>query len=107
MSAWMSLLIAGVFEIVWATSMKYSQGMSRLFPTILMYLAGFASFYFLSGAVEHIPIGTAYAVWTGIGAIGTALMGMLLFGESAHWLRLMSIAVVLLGIAGLRLSWQR
>ena len=107
MSAWMNLLIAGVFEILWATSMKYSEGMSRLFPTVLMYVAGFASFYFLSGAVDRIPIGTAYSVWTGIGAIGTALIGMLLFGESAHWLRLMSIAVVLLGIAGLRLSWLR
>ena len=104
MSSWMYLFVAGVFEIVWATSMKYSEGMSRLFPTLLMYGAGFTSFYFLSGAVERIPIGTAYAVWT---AIGTALIGMLLFGEPAHWLRLVSIAIVLLGIAGLRLSWQQ
>ncbi len=107
MSSWIYLFIAGVFEIVWATSMKYSEGMSRLFPTVLMYAAGFTSFWFLSAAVERIPIGTAYAVWTGIGAIGTALMGMLLFGESAHWLRLVSIAIVLVGIAGLRLSWQQ
>jgi quaternary ammonium compound-resistance protein SugE len=107
MTSWMDLFIAGVFEIVWATSMKYSEGMSRLFPTILMYASGFASFYFLSGAVERIPIRTAYAVWTGIGAIGTATIGMLLFGESAHWLRLLSVAIVLLGIAGLRFSWQQ
>ena len=107
MSSWMDLFFAGVFEIMWATSMKYSEGMSRLFPTLLMYGAGFISFYFLSGAVERIPIGTAYAVWTGIGAIGTALIGMLLFGEPAHWLRLVSIAIVLLGIAGLRRSWQQ
>ena len=59
--------------------------MSRLLPTRLMYGAGITSFYFLSAAVERIPVGTAYAVWTGIGAIGTALIGMLLFGESAHW----------------------
>jgi quaternary ammonium compound-resistance protein SugE len=78
MSSWIYLFIAGVFEIVWATSMKYSDGMSRLFPTVLMYAAGFTSFWFLSAAVERIPIGTAYAVWTGIGAVGTALMGMLL-----------------------------
>ena len=64
-------------------------------------------FYFLSVAVERIPVGTAYAVWTGIGAIGTALIGMMLFRESAHWLRLVSIAAVLLGIAGLRLSWRQ
>jgi len=107
MSSWTYLLVAGVFEIVWTVSMKYSDGMSRLIPTVLMYGAGFTSFWFLSAAVEHIPIGTAYAVWTGIGAIGTALMGMLLFSEPANALRLISIAVVLAGIAGLRLSWQQ
>ena len=107
MSSWMNLFIAGVFEIVWATSMKYSEGMSRPFATGVMYGAGITSFYFLSVAVERIPVGTAYAVWTGIGAIGTALIGMMLFRESAHWLRLVSIAVVLLGITGLRLSWRQ
>ena len=104
MSAWTSLLMAGLCEIVWATSMKYSDGMSRLLPTLLMYGAGFASFYFLSTAVERIPLGTAYAVWTGIGAIGTVIIGILLFSESVHWLRLGSIVLVLIGIAGLRLS---
>ena len=103
----MNLFIPGVFEIVWATSMKYSEGMSRPFSTGLVYGAGITSFYFLSVAVERIPVGTAYAVWTGISAIGTALIGILLFRESAHWLRLVSIAVVLLGVTGLRLSWQQ
>src|SRR5215468_1019788 len=107
MSAWTYLFMAGLCEIAWATSMKYSEGMSRLLPTLVMYGAGITSFYFLSAAVERIPVGTAYAVWTGIGAIGTALIGMLLFGESARWPRLVSIAIVLLGIAGLRLSWQQ
>ena len=107
MSPWMNLFIAGAFEIVWAISMKYSEGIGRPFATGVMYGAGITSFYFLSVAVERIPVGTAYAVWTGIVAIGTALIVILLFRESAHWLRLVSIAVVLLGIAGLRLSWQQ
>ena len=88
MSSWSTVLPAWK---VYRALLKYSEGMSRLFPTIVMYASGFASFYFLSGAVERIPIGTAYAVWTGIGAIGTAMIGMLLFGESAHWLRLLSM----------------
>jgi quaternary ammonium compound-resistance protein SugE len=86
------------------TSMKYSDGMNRLLPTLLMYGAGFASFYFLSTVVERIPLGTAYAVWTGIGAIGTVMIGILLFRESVNWIRLESIALVLIGIAGLRFS---
>jgi quaternary ammonium compound-resistance protein SugE len=106
MSSWMYLFIAGVFEVVWATSMKYSEGMSRLFPTLLMYGAGVTQLLFSERGRRAHTRCTAYAVWTGIGAIGTALIGMLLFGESAHWLRRVSIAIVLLGIAGLRLSWQ-
>jgi len=73
MSSWMNLFTAGGFEIVWATSMKYSEGMSRRFSTGVMYGAGIISFYFLSVAVESIPVGTACAVWAGIGAIGTAI----------------------------------
>lgn len=103
---WVYLLAAGVCEIVWAIAMKYSQGMTKIVPTILVYGFGLTSFYLLSMAVQHIPIGTGYAVWTGIGAIGAAAAGMILFGEPTHWLRLVSVAVVLIGIVGLRLSWH-
>lgn len=102
--AWTQLVIAGVFDIAWAVSMKYSQGFNRPIATAAMMGTGFASMYFLTMAVETIPMGTAYAVWTGIGAVGTAILGMILFAESAHWMRLLSIFVILLGIGGLRLS---
>ncbi len=102
--AWMFLLLAGLCEIVWAMCLKYSQGFTRLVPTIALFVFGYASFYLLSTAAEHIPIGTAYAVWTGIGAVGAVILGIILFREPATWLRLACIALVLAGIAGLRLT---
>jgi len=101
---WLYLFAAGLFEIAWAISMKYSNGLTRPLPTALTFGFGFVSFYLLSLATEKLPIGTSYAVWTGIGAVGTAFLGMVLFSESHHWLRLASILLVLGGIVGLRLT---
>lgn len=100
-TAWLYLLLAGVLEVGWAVAMKYSQGFTRLAPTVATFGMGFASFYFLSLAVKQLPIGTAYAVWVGVGAVGAALAGMALFGEPRHWERLASIVLVIIGIAGL------
>ncbi|HXE91216.1 MAG TPA: multidrug efflux SMR transporter [Terriglobales bacterium] len=105
--SWLYLLLAGVFEIIWAIALKYSEGFSRALPTGIVFTAGFASFWLLGLAAERLPIGTAYAVWTGIGALGTAVLGMVLFAESSHGLRLASIALIVIGIAGLRLFGAR
>ncbi len=102
-STWTFLFIAGLLEVGWAIAMKYSAGLTRLGPTTATFIMGFASFYFLAQATERLPIGTAYAVWTGIGAVGTALLGMVLFGEPRHAVRLASIALIVMGIVGLRL----
>jgi quaternary ammonium compound-resistance protein SugE len=102
--AWIELFVAGVFEIAWAVGLKYTQGFTRPWPSALTAAAMIASFVFLSRAVRTLPIGTAYAVWTGIGAVGTAILGMVLFGESHSALRLACIALVVSGIAGLRFA---
>ena len=102
--AWLSLIIAGVFEVVWAIGLKYTDGFTRLWPTVWTLVAMAASIGFLAHAVKSIPLGTGYAVWTGIGAVGTAIFGILLFGESRNLLRLTSIVVIIIGIAGLRLT---
>ena len=101
--AWLSVCIAGVFETVWAIGMKYSDGFSRLWPSVLTIVAMLISFGLLSYAMKTLPVGTTYAVWTGIGAAGTALMGMLLFGESREAARLVCIGLIIAGILGLRL----
>ena len=100
---WTYLCIAGVFEVVWVVGLKYTAGFSRLWPSAFTVLAMGVSFYFLSQAVKTLPVGTAYAVWTGIGAVGAVLLGMLLFGESRDGLRLLCIALIVAGIVGLRL----
>ncbi|HXE76210.1 MAG TPA: multidrug efflux SMR transporter [Candidatus Xenobia bacterium] len=102
-AAWWYLFIAGLLEVGWAIAMKYSAGLTRPTPTVATFAMGFASFYFLAQAAERLPIGTAYAVWTGIGAVGTALLGMVLFGEPRHGIRLASILLIVMGIVGLRL----
>jgi quaternary ammonium compound-resistance protein SugE len=102
--AWFLLCVAGVFEIAWAVGLKYSDGFSRLVPSVLTVGAMAASIVLLSIAVKSLPVGTAYAVWTGIGAAGTAVLGMYLFQEPATVLRLASIALVIAGIAGLKLA---
>lgn len=105
--AWIYLFIAGLMEIVWAIGLKYTQGFSRLGPSLVTVAAMIVSFLFLARALVNLPIGTAYAVWTGIGAVGTALLGILLFGESRDPLRLLCIALIVFGIAGLRWSAGR
>jgi quaternary ammonium compound-resistance protein SugE len=101
--AWIELFIAGLFEVAWAIGLKYAHGFTRLGPSLATIACMIASFIFLSRAVRSLPIGTAYAVWTGVGAVGTALMGVLLLDESRDPLRLACIGLVVLGIAGLRL----
>ena len=104
--AWLSVFIAGVFETVWAVGLKYSDGFSRLWPSVLTLAAMGISFWLLSYALKTLPVGTTYAVWTGIGAAGTALLGMLLFGESRDAARLVCIGLIIAGILGLRLVEQ-
>lgn len=100
--AWFYLLIAAVFEIVWAIGLKFSEGFSRLLPSVITAIAMVASYIFLAAAVKTLPIGTAYAVWTGIGAAGTAILGILLLHEPATLGRVLCIAVIVMGIVGLK-----
>lgn len=102
--AWIWLAIAGLFEVAWAVGLKQTQGFSRLGPSAYTLSAMAVSIYLLSLAVTKLPIGTAYAVWTGIGAAGTALVGMLLLGEPRTMLRIGCILLIVLGIVGLRLT---
>ena len=101
---WLLLFVAGLFEIGFALGLKYSEGFSRLWPTFGMLAAGALSFYLLSTAMKTLPAGTAYAVWTGIGAAGTAAVGIVLLGESASPLRIASLALIVIGVIGLRLA---
>lgn len=102
--AWIFLGLAGLFEIGWAVGLKYTEGFTRAWPSMLTVAAMAASFMLLSQALRAIPIGTAYAVWTGIGAVGTAILGIMLFGESRAPLRLACMALIVAGIAGLKMS---
>jgi len=102
--SWTLLFIAGLFEIVWAIGLKYTVGFTRLAPSAWTIAAMIASVYLLAVAVRSIPVGTAYAVWTGIGAAGTALLGMVLFGEPATAARFACIALIVAGIVGLKLA---
>ncbi len=100
---WVWLCIAGVFEVCWAVGMKYSHGFTRLYPSVFTAAAMLASLGFLALAMRSLPLGTAYAVWTGIGTVGTAVVGMVLFGESTAALRLLCLALIACGIIGLKL----
>ncbi len=102
--SWIILVIAGLLEVVWAIGLKYSQGFSRLWPGVITIVAMVASVALLSWAMKTLPVGTAYAVWTGIGAVGVATAGILLLGESASPARLASLALIVVGIIGLKLS---
>ena len=104
MSPWLTLGIAGAFEVVWAVGLKYTDGFTRLWPSVFTLLAMAISVYFLAVAIKSIPLGTGYAVWTGIGAAGTAILGIILFSESADVVRLLCIALIIAGIAGLKLT---
>lgn len=100
--AWIYLLVAGVLEIGWAIGLKYSHGFTRLWPSVFTIIAMSASIVLLAIAVRTIPIGTGYAVWTGIGALGTALVGMLVFGEPASAARVTSLLLIVVGVLGLK-----
>lgn len=102
--AWVLLFSAGLAEIVFALSLKYNQGFTKLWPSIVTMVSGGCSFYLLILAIKTLPLGTAYAVWTGMGAVGVAVLGIVLFKESADWYRLLSIALVIAGIIGLKLT---
>ena len=102
--SWIYLFFAGIFEVAWAVGLKYTDGFSRAIPSLLTIGAMFVSFYLLSQALKELPLGTAYTVWTGIGAVGTVVLGMFLFGESRDFARLGCITLILAGILGLKLS---
>ncbi|WP_334188993.1 quaternary ammonium compound efflux SMR transporter SugE [Noviherbaspirillum sp.] len=101
--AWIILFIAGLFEIGWAVGLKYTEGFTRLWPTVGTVLSMIISVGLLGLAMKTLPIGTAYAVWTGIGAIGTVTLGIILFGDSASTARLLCVGLILAGIVGLKL----
>ena len=101
---WIWLTLAGLLEVAWAIGLKYTEGVTRLWPSVFTGIAMVGSVYFLALAVRSIPIGTAYAVWTGIGAVGVAFLGIILFGESRDIARLASMALIIAGITGLKLS---
>jgi quaternary ammonium compound-resistance protein SugE len=101
--AWTYLVIAGLFECCWAIGLKYTDGFTKLIPSLLTVTAMAISFLLLSIAMKTIPVGTAYAVWTGIGAVGVAIMGMVLFGESRDILRIICLLLIVAGIVGLKL----
>jgi quaternary ammonium compound-resistance protein SugE len=101
--AWLWLTLAGLLEVVWATGLKYTEGFTRVVPSAITVAAMVASVYLLGLAVRTIPIGTGYAVWTGIGAVGVAILGMVLFHEPRALLRIASILLIVAGIAGLKL----
>ncbi len=101
--AWIYLFIAGIFEIGWAIGMKYTNGFTRFWPVVFTLASMFLSVYLLSLATKTIPIGTAYAVWTGIGIAGTSVLGIILFNEPVEVLRLVFIAMILVAIVGLKI----
>ena len=101
---WFILNIAGLFEIAWAIGLNYTEGFTRLWPTVGTVLAMGISVGLLGIAMKSLPVGTAYAVWVGVGAVGTAILGIVLFGESANAGRLVSLALILAGIVGLKLA---
>ena len=102
--AWTLLLVAGFFEIVWATLLKFADGFTKVWPSVGTVAAMGISMVCMSFALRAIPMGTAYAVWTGIGAVGTVILGIVLFDEPKNAVRLAFIALIILGIAGLKLS---
>lgn len=101
--SWFYLFIAGLLEIVWAIGLKYTAGFTKLMPSVITVSAMIASIWFLALALRTIPVGTGYAVWTGIGATGTAILGIVLFAEPATAARLMCIGVIVAGIVGLKI----
>lgn len=100
--SWLVLLIAGLFETVWAVGLKYTEGFTRFWPSAVTIVAMAISAVLLGAAMRHLPVGTAYAVWTGIGAVGTVILGIVLFGEPASAGRLACLGLIVAGIIGLK-----
>ncbi|OGU27718.1 MAG: multidrug transporter [Ignavibacteria bacterium GWA2_35_9] len=101
--AWLILFIAGLFEVAWAIGLKYSEGFTKLWPSIFTIVSIIISMGLLAFSLKSLPVGTAYAVWTGIGAVGTAILGIILFGESKELIRIFFILLIVAGIVGLRI----
>ena len=101
---WFILVIAGLFEIGWAVGLKYTEGFTRLWPTVGTVLSMIVSLALLGIAVKSLPVGTAYAIWVGVGAVGTAILGIFLLGEPANTMRLLSLGLIVAGIIGLKLT---
>jgi quaternary ammonium compound-resistance protein SugE len=102
--AWILLFLAGLFEVAWAIGLKYTEGFTRPIPSVLTLAAMLASVVLLGFAMKSLPVGTAYAVWVGVGAVGTAILGIVLFAEPATAGRLISLALIVAGIVGLKLA---
>ena len=102
--SWSILFLAGLFEVAWAVGLKYTEGFTRLWPSVGTVVAMAVSFYLLAVAMRTLPLGTAYAVWVGVGAVGTAILGIVLFNEPANAGRLVSLGLILAGIIGLKLA---
>ncbi|WP_397449299.1 quaternary ammonium compound efflux SMR transporter SugE [Pseudomonas sp. NA-150] len=102
--SWIILFFAGLFEVGWAVGLKYTEGFTRPLPTALTVAAMLASLGLLGIAMKELPLGTAYAIWTGVGAIGTVIAGVILFGESMALMRVASVALILCGLVGLKIS---
>lgn len=102
--AWVILFVAGLFEVGWAIGLKYTEGFTRLWPTVGTVLAMIVSLWLLGIAMKSLPVGTAYAVWVGVGAVGTVLLGIALLGEPANAARLVSVGLIIAGIIGLKLA---
>ncbi|SFE03667.1 quaternary ammonium compound efflux SMR transporter SugE [Nitrosomonas sp. Nm166] len=102
--AWVILVTAGLFEVVWAIGLKYTEGFTRLWPTLGTILAIIISLWLLGIAMKSLPVGTAYSIWVGVGAVGTVILGIVLFDEPANAARLVSIALIIAGVIGLKLA---
>lgn len=102
--AWLLLTVSGALEVVWASALKASEGFSKPLHSVIVAVAAFASFWLLAWAMKSLPLGTAYPVWVGIGAVGSFIVGIVAFGEAASPLRLASAALIVIGIAGLKLA---
>jgi quaternary ammonium compound-resistance protein SugE len=102
--AWVILFIAGLFEVGWAIGLKYTEGFTRLWPTVGTVAAMIISLWLLGIAMKSLPVGTSYAVWVGVGAVGTVILGIILLGEAANAARLISVAFIIAGIIGLKLA---
>ncbi len=104
MACWVILIIAGLFEVGWAIGLKYTEGFTKLWPTVWTVIAMSISLWLLGLAMKSLPVGTAYAVWVGVGAVGTVILGIVLFGESANAGRLISMLLIVAGIIGLKFA---